>query len=53
MWGELITWNFEEQQKCDVGTNDVANTFSNVVMGIYVFSNVVFNNLNVTGFPEA
>lgn len=32
-----MTWNFEEPQKCDVGTNDVANTFSNVVMGICFF----------------
>lgn len=32
-----MTWNSEELQKCDVGTNDVANTFSNVVMGICFF----------------
>lgn len=40
----------EEKHKCDdVRTNDVANTFSNIVTSIF-FSNFVFNNINVAGF---
>lgn len=38
------------EHKRDVWTNDVANTFSNIVRSIFFFPNYVFNNINVAGF---